>query len=130
MALSIISQSISFTLAGLYTVAGQAHFTDKFTPEFYQKIEQMTRKSYVAFEVFGLPYNQTKMILGGLDLLAAYYLWQPKKRSIGLSLALIGFGGGLYSQWVVPNGEIGEVSIMFSMAVVGFTCDLFSKRLQ
>jgi hypothetical protein len=51
-----ISDAIGLGIAALYTIAGTAHFTDRFTPNLAQQIEAMTQNSAEAFWFLGLSY--------------------------------------------------------------------------
>ena len=53
---SLISDAAGVLIAMLYTLAGQAHFTDRITPDLASKIEAMTRNSYAAFWFLNLDY--------------------------------------------------------------------------
>lgn len=54
--MTIISDAAGLLIAVLYTLAGQAHFTDRFTPGLAQYVEATTRNSYPAFQILGLDY--------------------------------------------------------------------------
>jgi hypothetical protein len=51
-----ISTALALTIATLYTLAGQAHFTSSLTPSLAANIEEMTRNSFAAFSFLGLDY--------------------------------------------------------------------------
>jgi hypothetical protein len=53
---TLLSDAAGLLIAALYTVAGQAHFTDRFTPGLASHIETMTRNSYAAFWFLSLDY--------------------------------------------------------------------------
>lgn len=52
----VASDAASLIIAALYLFAGQAHFTDKLTPEFAQHIEAMTQNSYTTLNFLDLDY--------------------------------------------------------------------------
>lgn len=54
--MNIISDVAGLLIAVLYTVAGQAHFTGRITPELAENVEIMTQNSYDAFWFLGLDY--------------------------------------------------------------------------
>ena len=58
-----ISDAASILIAALYTVAGQAHFTDQLTPGFAADLEVMTRNSYRALNVFDLQYEKVSVCM-------------------------------------------------------------------
>ena len=51
-----LSDGIGLLIATLYTLAGQAHFTDRLTPGLAANVEKMTPNSYVAFSGLGMEY--------------------------------------------------------------------------
>ena len=56
----ILRNTAAIAIIGLYTVAGQAQLTDRFTPEFAAQTDVMTRETYRAFTL-GLPYEQVSL---------------------------------------------------------------------
>jgi hypothetical protein len=54
--MSLISDAAGMLIAVLYTLAGQAHFTDRLTPGLAANVEHMTRNSYAAFRFLGMSY--------------------------------------------------------------------------
>lgn len=114
---STLSDIAGLTIATLYTLAGQAHFTSKLTPGLAANIDVMTPNSYNAFG-FGTDYHTFKQVLGACDLLAAVLLWRKKTRKAGLVAAVVGFSGGLYGQWY-SGGDLGQVGGLLCLAIVG-----------
>lgn len=53
----IAGNGIGLLLASLYTVAGQAHFTDRLTPGLAQNINEMTHNTHKAFWFLGLNFQ-------------------------------------------------------------------------
>jgi hypothetical protein len=55
--LSLAGNVVGVILAALYTYAGQAHMTNRLTPEFAKQVDVMTHNSYRAFWFLGLDYH-------------------------------------------------------------------------
>jgi len=55
---SAAGHTIGILIAVLYTLAGQAHFTDRFTPGLAAQIDEMTPRSHRAFSFLKLSYSQ------------------------------------------------------------------------
>ena len=51
-----VANFVAVSIGLLYIIAGQAHFTDKFTPDLARNSEIMTRNSAAAMNVFDWPY--------------------------------------------------------------------------
>lgn len=115
---STLSDAAGLLIATLYTIAGQAHFTSKLTPGMAAQIDTMTPNCHEAFG-FGTDYQTFKYVLGACDLLGAALLLRKKTRQAGFVAAVIGFSGGLYGQ-IHAGGDIGQVSGLLGLAVVGF----------
>ena len=115
---SLLSDGIGLLIAALYTLAGQAHFTSRFTPALAANIEEMTPNSYKAFGGLGLDYLSFKYALGAFDLLGAALLWRKKTRRIGYLVAIFGFSGGLYGQYY-SRGDLVQVGSMLGLAIFG-----------
>ncbi|KAK4508094.1 hypothetical protein PRZ48_001832 [Zasmidium cellare] len=126
---NIAGNGIGILLAGLYTVAGQAHFTDRLTPGLHQNIDEMTHNSHRAFWFLGLGFENLKMVFGAFDLLGAAYLWRAKTRRTGLLIAVIGFTGGLYGQ-IYNNDDLSQVGLFLGLAVAGSLLLSSSKRVE
>ena len=114
-----ISNVIGLSIAVLYTLAGQAHYTDRFTPGLAHNVEQMTPNSHRAFWFFHLSYPQCKALFGAFDLIAAALLARRSTRRTGLLLAVIGFSGGFYGQWCCDE-DTSQVAGLLALAVVGY----------
>ncbi|KAK4555132.1 hypothetical protein LTR86_007898 [Recurvomyces mirabilis] len=119
--LNHLGDAIGLLIAGLYTVAGQAHFTDRLTPDLASNIETMTQNTYVAFGGLGMNYAPFKQFLGAFDLAAAMLLLRKSTRRTGLLTAVVGFGGGLYGQ-ISTGKDITQVAAFLGLAVVGLLC--------
>lgn len=52
-----VGHAIGLSIAVLYTLAGQAHFTDRFTPGLAANVEKMTPRSHQAFWFLNLSYD-------------------------------------------------------------------------
>jgi hypothetical protein len=52
-----IGHIIGLGIAILYTLAGQAHFTDKLTPGLAATIDEMTPRSFKVLPTYGLSYD-------------------------------------------------------------------------
>ncbi|KPI42504.1 uncharacterized protein AB675_9593 [Cyphellophora attinorum] len=117
--LTLLSNAIALSIAILYTLAGQAHYTDRFTPDLAANVDTMTPNSHRAFWFLHLTYPQIQALFGAFDLIAAACLYRPSTRNIGLALAIFGFGGGLYGQWY-NDAEMGMVGAMTGLAVLGW----------
>jgi hypothetical protein len=59
-----ISDAIGLGIAGLYTLAGQAHFTARITPGLAANIEQMTPNTHRAFSFLGIDYITVCFLIG------------------------------------------------------------------
>lgn len=55
-----ISDAAGLLVASLYTLAGQAHFTNRLTPGLAANIEAMTPNSHAAFWFLGLSYTNVR----------------------------------------------------------------------
>jgi hypothetical protein len=55
-----VGNALGFGIAILYTLAGQAHFTDRLTPGLAANIEEMTPRSHRAFWFLNLSYLQVR----------------------------------------------------------------------
>ncbi|KAF2172246.1 hypothetical protein M409DRAFT_17483 [Zasmidium cellare ATCC 36951] len=115
----IAGNGIGLVLAGLYTVAGQAHFTNRLTPGLAANINEMTHNTHKAFWFLGLGFENLKMVLGGFDLLGAAYLWRAETRRTGLLIAVVGFSGGLYGQ-IYNQDDLSQVGLFLGLAVAGY----------
>jgi hypothetical protein len=133
-----ISDAISLLVAALYTVAGQAHFTARITPQVAETIEQMTPNSHRAFWFLGFDYvtvrtqkefnqklklsanmsTQLKRGFGAFDLIAAALLWRRQTRKAGLALAIVGFSGDLYGQ-LFNGDDITQVATLLCLSILG-----------
>lgn len=60
-----LSDVVGIFIAALYTLAGQAHFTNRITPGLAANIETMTPNSHRAFWFLGLEY--LTVCIGGHD---------------------------------------------------------------
>ncbi|KAK5165146.1 uncharacterized protein LTR77_009244 [Saxophila tyrrhenica] len=118
---TLLSDGIGLTIATLYSLAGQAHFTPRLTPGLAQNIEIMTHNSHAAFWFLGLDYLALRRIFGAFDLIGAACLWRKKTRKVGLIFAVFGFSGGFYGQ-LYTGGDVLQVGGLLSMAVVGLLC--------
>lgn len=125
--LTFLSDAIGLSIALLYTLAGQAHFTSRFTPGLAAQVDEMTPNSHQAFWFLHLTYEQCKAAFGAFDLIAAVLLWRRSTRTTGLAFAVIGFAGGMYGQ-IYSNAEVGQVASMFGLAVAGFLTAPKSRR--
>lgn len=91
--LGYISDGIGLVIAVLYTVAGTAHFTDRFTPELAANVETMTQNSSQAFGFLGLSYIQvgatiSRRVTALTDLYTAQAdIWRV--RSAGSSMSVV-----------------------------------------
>lgn len=56
LSIDSISDAIGLAIAGLYSLAGQAHFTARITPGLAESIEKMTPNSHRAFWFLGIEY--------------------------------------------------------------------------
>ncbi|KAH8651417.1 hypothetical protein BX600DRAFT_473528 [Xylariales sp. PMI_506] len=120
-----IGDAIAVGIAVLYTLAGQAHFTARFTPDLARNIEQMTPNSHRAFWFIGASDPAIKCAFGAFDLIAAALLWRKKTRKTGLAMAVIGFSGGLYGQ-LFNDDDITQVATFLGLSLAGFL--LYPKR--
>ena len=59
---TLISDGASLVIATLYTIAGQAHFTDRITPSFAAHVEEMTQNSQSAINIFEMDYLTVRII--------------------------------------------------------------------
>lgn len=59
----VIGHAIGLLIAVLYTLAGQAHFTDRFTPTLAAQVEEMTPRSHRAFWFLNLSYQHVRYYL-------------------------------------------------------------------
>lgn len=116
--LSSISDVVGITIAILYTIAGQAHFTDRITSGMAAQIEAMTPNSHKALWFFHLSYTQIKTLFGAFDLIAAAMLWRKTPRKTGLAMAVVGFTGGLYVQWYSEE-DLGQVGAFLTLEMLG-----------
>ncbi|KAF2794775.1 hypothetical protein K505DRAFT_416913 [Melanomma pulvis-pyrius CBS 109.77] len=114
----ILGNAIGLFIAMLYTLAGQAHFTSRLTPDLATNIEEMTTRSHRAFWFLQLSYLQLKQLFGLFDLIAAGLLFRKSTRKAGLRIAVIGFSGGLYGQ-VYTSGDVGQVAGFLGLACLG-----------
>ncbi|WPH02730.1 Hypothetical protein R9X50_00559800 [Acrodontium crateriforme] len=116
----IIGHTIGLVFAALYTVAGQAHFTDRFTPELASNVELMTQNSHSAFWILGLEYRSLIHLFGVVDIITAVLLWRSSTRSMGLVLAVFACAIGLYGQLYTGN-DASQVLVLLAVAAVGVT---------
>lgn len=116
---ALFSNAIALSIAVLYTLAGQAHFTSRFTPGLAANVDKLTPNSHKALSFIPWTYPQCKAILGAFDFVAAVCLVRRKTRNFGLLLAVLGFGGGVYGQWYCGE-DLGQVGAMFGFALLGF----------
>jgi hypothetical protein len=66
----ILGNAIGLGIAVLYTLAGQAHLTNKFTPGLAANIEEMTPRSHQAFWFLNLSYPHVSVIKTAPGLVA------------------------------------------------------------
>lgn len=59
---------LGFGIAVLYTIAGQAHFTSRFTPGMAATVEEMTPRSHEAFWFLRLSYEHVSVLFSNLRL--------------------------------------------------------------
>lgn len=129
----LVSDGTAYTIAALYTLAGQAHFTDRFTPGLAEDIEIMTRHSHAAFWFLHLEYatvsrpsayrgqravsadaavvRSFRPRRGGFVVTAAY-----EESRIRHCYSIVGFSGRLYGQ-LYDGQDVTQVSV--ELLVVG-----------
>lgn len=54
----LVSNTAAILIAVLYSLAGQAHFTDRFTSDLAEQVDKMTPNAHAAFWFLGLEYTQ------------------------------------------------------------------------
>lgn len=120
-----IGSVIALMLACLWTVASQAHFTDRLTPDIAAGVHRSTTTLHEAFWFLSLSVNQVsnkqqmfkysncdlfrlteqiEHLFGSLGMLTALFLWIPRTRTLGLLMAiLVTLAGRVYPQVLIED---------------------------